>query len=318
MTIAKSEVVANGYAQASDLESQIGHTPLLRLRSVGRELPPGVEVLLKAEHLNPGGSVKDRAALSIILDAERSGRLYPGKVILDATSGNTGIAYAMLGAARGYAVTLCLPANASEERKRILNLYGAELVETDPLEGSDGAQLIARQMAERDEAKFFYADQYNNDANWRAHYQTTGPEIWEQSKQRITHFVAGLGTCGTFTGVGRKLKELNPAIRLIAMEPNSPIHGLEGLKHLPTSRMPGIFDPALADDMVEIATEDAQAMTRRLAREEGLFVGVSAGANVVAALALARKLPLPSTVVTILCDGGERYMSERFWTEANG
>jgi cysteine synthase B len=318
MMIAESELVANEDSRASDLESQIGRTPLLRLRRIGRELPPGVEVLLKAEHLNPGGSVKDRAALSIILDGERSGRLCPGKVILDATSGNTGIAYAMLGAARGYGVTLCLPANASEERKRILDLYGAELIETDPLQGSDGAQLIASQMAERDEGKFFYADQYNNDANWRAHYENTGPEIWEQSERRITHFVAGLGTCGTFTGVGRKLKELNPAIQLIAMEPNSPIHGLEGLKHLPTSRMPGIFDPTLADHMVEIATEEAQAMTRRLAREEGLFVGVSAGANVVAALALARELPPQSTVVTILCDGGERYMSERFWTEADG
>jgi cysteine synthase B len=319
MMIAESEVVgSHGCSHASDLESQIGNTPLLRLRRIGRELPPRVEVLVKAEHLNPGGSVKDRAALSIILDGERSGRLCPGKVILDATSGNTGIAYAMLGAARGYAVTLCLPANASEERKRILNLYGAELIETDPLQGSDGAQLIAGQMAERDESKFFYADQYNNDANWRAHYENTGPEIWEQSERRITHFVAGLGTCGTFTGAGRKLKELNPAIQLIAMEPNSPIHGLEGLKHLPTSRMPGIFDATLADHMVEIATEEAQAMTRRLAREEGLFVGVSAGANVVAALALARELPPQSTVVTILCDGGERYMSERFWTEADG
>lgn len=318
MMIAEPEIVAsNGSSQASDLESQIGNTPLLRLRRLGRELPRGVEVLLKAEHLNPGGSVKDRAALSIILDGERSGRLYPGKVILDATSGNTGIAYAMLGAARGYRVTLCLPANASEERKRILHLYGAEIIETDPLQGSDGAQVIARQLAERDEAKFFYPDQYNNDANWRAHYETTGPEIWEQSEHRITHFVAGLGTCGTFTGVGRRLKELNPSIRLIAMEPNSPIHGLEGLKHLPSSRMPGIFDSNLPDDMVEIATEEAQAMTRRLAREEGLFVGVSAGANVVAALALARQLPPQSTVVTILCDGGERYMSERFWTETN-
>lgn len=317
--IVESELVASREnSRASDLEFQIGHTALLRPRRLGRELPPGVEVLLKAEHLNPGGSVKDRAALSIILDGERSGRLHRGKVILDATSGNTGIAYAMLGAARGYGVTLCLPANASDERKQILHLYGAKIIETDPLLGSDGAQLLARQMADRDEEKFFYADQYNNDANWRAHYETTGPEIWEQTEHRITHFVAGLGTCGTFTGVGRRLKELSPAIKLIAMEPNSPIHGLEGLKHLPTSRMPGIFDPTLADDMVEIATEEAQAMTRRLAREEGLFVGVSAGANVVAALALARRLPPQSTVVTVLCDGGERYMSERFWTEAHG
>jgi cysteine synthase B len=297
------------------LESQIGNTPLLHLRRITEHLAPGVKLLVKAEHLNPGGSVKDRPALAMILEGEQSGRLYPGKVILDATSGNTGIAYAMLGAARGYGVTLCLPANASEERKRILRIHGAEIIETDRLQGSDGAQLVAREMAKSDGAKYFYADQYNNDANWRAHYETTGPEIWKQTEGRITHFVAGLGTCGTFTGVGRKLKELNPSVQLISMEPDSPIHGLEGLKHLPTSRMPGIFDPALADEQIEIATEEAQAMTRRLAREEGLFVGVSAGANVVAAVTLAQKLPRESVIVTILCDGGERYMSERFWTE---
>jgi cysteine synthase B len=302
-------------SRSRKLESQIGHTPLLRLRRVTENLAPGVEILVKAEHLNPGGSVKDRPALAMIIDGERSGRLYPGKVILDATSGNTGIAYAMLGAARGYDVTLCLPANASPERKHILRIHGAEIIETDPLLGSDGAQMLAREMATREGAKYFYADQYNNDANWRAHYETTGPEIWEQTEGRITHFVAGLGTCGTFTGVGRRLKELNRSVRLISMEPDSPIHGLEGLKHLPTSRMPGIFDPALADEQIEIATEEAQTMTRRLAQEEGLFVGVSAGANVVAALALARDLPPHSVVVTILCDGGERYMSERFWTE---
>jgi S-sulfo-L-cysteine synthase (O-acetyl-L-serine-dependent) len=304
--------VTGGY---SDLEANIGNTPLLRFRSLRVDLPAGVELYAKAEHLNPGGSVKDRPALAIIHEGERSGRLYPGKVILDATSGNTGIAYAMLGAARGYRVTLCLPANASAERKRILQVHGAEIIETDPLEGSDGAQVIAREMAERERVKFFYADQYNNDANWRAHYDTTGPEIWQQTEGRITHFVAGLGTCGTFTGVGRRLKELNPSIQLISMEPDSPIHGLEGLKHLPTAKMPGIFDPTLADSTVEVATEVAQDMTRRLAREEGLFVGVSAGANVSAALVLARELPRGSVVVTILCDGGERYMSERFWTE---
>src|SRR2546429_1039832 len=302
-------------SRARNLESQIGNTPLLRLRRVTAGLPPGVEVLVKAEHLNPGGSVKDLPALAIILDGERSGRLYPGKIILDATSGNTGIAYAMLGAARGYGVTLCLPANASAERKHIMRNHGAEIIETDPLQGSDGAQIVAREMAAREPAKYFYADQYNNDANWRTHYETTGPEIWKQTAGRITHFVAGLGTCGTFTGVGRKLKELNRSVRLISMEPNSPIHGLEGLKHLPTSRMPGIFDPTLADEQIEIATEEAQTMTRRLAREEGLFVGVSAGANVVAALSLPRKLAPGSVVVAILCDGGERYMSERFWTE---
>jgi cysteine synthase B len=304
-----------GRSRSRDLESQIGNTPLLSLRRVARGLPVGVEVLAKAEHLNPGGSVKDRAALAMIIDGERSGRLYPGKVILDATSGNTGIAYAMIGAARGYAVTICLPANASVERKRILQVLGAEIIETDPMQGSDGAQLVAREMAAGDSAKYFYPDQYNNDANWRAHYEGTGREIWEQTEGRVTHFVAGLGTCGTFTGVGRRLKELKPSVRAISMEPDSPIHGLEGLKHLPTSRMPGIFDPTLADETVEVETETAQSMTRRLAREEGLFVGVSSGANVVAALALARALPPDSIVVTILCDGGERYLSERFWAE---
>jgi cysteine synthase B len=304
-----------GRSRSRDLESQIGNTPLLSLRRVARGLPVGVEVLAKAEHLNPGGSVKDRAALAMIVDGERSGRLYPGKVILDATSGNTGIAYAMIGAARGYAVTICLPANASVERKRILQVLGAEIIETDPMQSSDGAQLVAREMDAGDSAKYFYPDQYNNDANWRAHYEGTGREIWEQTEGRVTHFVAGLGTCGTFTGVGRRLKELKPSVRAISMEPDSPIHGLEGLKHLPTSRMPGIFDPTLADETVEVETEAAQSMTRRLAREEGLFVGVSSGANVVAALALARALPPDSIVVTILCDGGERYLSERFWAE---
>ena len=301
--------------RARDLESQIGNTPLLALNRVTRGLPVGVTVLVKAEYLNPGGSVKDRAALAMILDGENSGRLYPGKVILDATSGNTGIAYAMIGAARGYAVTICLPANASVERKRMLRVLGAKTIETDPMRGSDGAQVVARELATLDPAKYFYPDQYNNDANWRAHYEGTGQEIWQQTEGRVTHFVAGLGTCGTFTGVGRRLKELNPAIRLISMEPDSPIHGLEGLKHLPTSKMPGIFDPTLADETVEVETEAAQAMTRRLSREEGLFVGVSSGANVVAALALARGLPRDSVVVTILCDGGERYLSERFWAE---
>ncbi len=301
--------------RARDLESQIGNTPLLALKQVASGLPSGVEVLVKAEYLNPGGSVKDRAALAMILDGERSGRLYAGKVILDATSGNTGIAYAMIGAARGYSVTICLPANASSERKRMLQVLGAVTIETDPMQGSDGAQVIARELATRDPEKYFYPDQYNNDANWRAHYEGTGPEIWEQTEGRITHFVAGLGTCGTFTGVGRRLKELNPDIQLISMEPDSPIHGLEGLKHLPTSRRPGIFDPSLADRTVEIETESAQAMTRRLGREEGLFVGVSSGANVLAALTLARELSPNSVVVTILCDGGERYLSERFWSE---
>ena len=302
-------------ARLDAVEAQIGNTPLLRLQRVARDLPAAVEVFVKAEHLNPGGSVKDRAALAMILDGERSGRLYPGKTILDATSGNTGIAYAMLGAVRRYPVTLCLPKNASEERKRILRIHGAELIETDPLQGTDGAQTIAREMAEREPQKYFYPDQYNNDANWRAHYDGTGREIWEQTEGRVTHFLSGLGTCGTFVGVARRLKEFNPKIRAISMEPDSPIHGLEGLKHLPSSRMPGIFDPTLADKKVEVSTEEAQLMARRLAREEGLFVGVSAGANVVAALRLARQLPSDSLVVTVLCDGGERYLSEAFWAD---
>ncbi len=299
----------------ADLESQIGNTPLLRLRNIARDLPAGVELFAKAEHLNPGGSVKDRPALRMILEGERSGRLYPGKTILDATSGNTGIAYAMLGAARRYPVTLCLPKNASEERKQILRIYGTEIIETDPRQGSDGAQLLAREIAAGDPQKYFYPDQYNNEGNWRAHFDGTGREIWEQTEGRVTHFLSGLGTCGTFVGVSRRLKEHNPEVRAISMEPNSPIHGLEGLKHLPTSRMPGIYDPKLTDERVEVMTEHAQAMARRLAREEGLFVGVSSGANVVAALTLARELPPHSVVVTILCDGGERYMSERFWAE---
>jgi cysteine synthase B len=295
------------------LEAQIGNTPLLRLRNVTRELPVGIEVLVKAEYLNPGGSVKDRPALAMIRAGESSGRLYPGKTILDATSGNTGIAYAMIGAVLRYPVTLCLPKNASVERKQILKIYGAELIETDPLQGSDGAQNIAREIATSEPEKYFYPDQYNNDANWRAHYEGTGREIWEQTEGRVTHFISGLGTCGTFVGVTRRLRELNPMVQAISMEPDSPIHGLEGLKHLPTSKMPGIFDPTLANRKVEVPTEEAQAMTRRLAREEGLFVGVSSGANVLAALRLASELPSGSVVVTILCDGGERYMSEEFW-----
>jgi cysteine synthase B len=305
----------NGRDRFADLESQIGKTPLLRLRNIVRDLSVGVELLVKAEHLNPGGSVKDRAALRMILEGERTGRLYPGKTILDATSGNTGIAYAMLGAVRRYPVTLCLPKNASEERKQILRIYGTKIIETDPQQGTDGAQLLAREMADREPHKYFYPDQYNNEANWRAHFDGTGREIWDQTQGRVTHFLSGLGTCGTFVGVSRRLKEYNPGVRAISMEPDSPIHGLEGLKHLLTSRMPGIFDPTLADEKVEVVTEQAQAMALRLAREEGLLVGVSSGANVVAALALARKLPPNSVVVTILCDGGERYMSERFWAD---
>lgn len=302
-------------ALGDDLPSSIGKTPLIRLRSVTRDLPTEVEVYAKAEHLNPGGSVKDRAALSMILAGERSGRLRPGQIILDATSGNTGIAYAMIGAARGYVVALCLPQNASMERKSILRIYGAEIIETDPMQGTDGAQLKAREMTRLEPDKYFYPDQYNNEANWRAHYEGTAPEIWEQTDGRITHFLAGLGTSGTFVGVTRRLKMYRAEIRAISMQPDSPLHGLEGMKHMPTALVPGIYDATLADDNVEVATEDAQEMTRRLAREEGLFVGVSSGANVCAALELARHLPPGSVVVTILCDGGGKYLTERFWEE---
>jgi len=302
-------------SQASDLEGNIGNTPLLRLRHVTRDVESSVEVYAKAEHLNPGGSVKDRAALRMILDGERRGLLRPGKTILDATSGNTGIAYAMIGAARGYPVTLCLPANATGERKGILRIYGAEIIETDPLQATDGAQLRAREMAANEPEKYFYADQYNNPANWQAHYHGTAPEIWEQTEGRITHFIAGLGTTGTFVGVARRLKEFSQTIQCVSMQPDSSFHGLEGLKHLASAIVPGIYDGTLADEEIEVATEDAQAMARRLAREEGLLVGISAGANVFAAVRLARRLPSGSVVVTVLCDGGGRYLSEEFWKQ---
>ena len=294
--------------QGDSVESNIGNTPLIRLRRLTRDLPDGVEIRAKAEHLNPGGSVKDRAALGMILEGERSGRLQPGMTILDATSGNTGIAYAMIAAARSYPVTICLPKNASRQRKLILRSFGVELIETDPLLSTDGAQLVARKMFEREPEKYFYPDQYNNSANWRAHYDGTAQEIWEQTEGRITHFISGLGTSGTFVGTSRRLKELNPAIRAISMQPDSPLHGLEGLKHMATAMVPGIYDPGLADESVEVATEDGQQMVRRLAREEGLLVGTSSGANIFAALRLARTLPSGSIVVTILCDGGERYI----------
>ncbi len=295
-------------ARDDSIESSIGNTPLLHLRSVTRDLPSGVELFVKAEHLNPGGSVKDRPALGMILEGERSGRLQRGMTILDATSGNTGIAYGMIGAARGYAVTICLPRNASAQRKRILRSFGVKLIETDPLQSTDGAQTVARTLFANNPEKYFYPDQYNNPANWRAHYESTAPEIWQQTEGRITHFIAGLGTSGTFVGTSRRLKELNPTIRAISLQPDSPFHGLEGLKHMATALVPGIYDPALADENVEVSTEAGQAMAHRLAREEGLLVGTSSGANVFAALRLALSLPRGSVVVTILCDGGERYV----------
>lgn len=288
---------------------------MIRLRRVAGDAAKGVEVYAKAEHLNPGGSVTDRAALARILAGEREGKLFPGKTILDATSGNTGIAYAMIGAAMGYPVTLCLPKNASRERKQMLRIYGAELVETDPGQATDGAQLRARAMAQAEPEKYFYPDQYNNEANWRAHYESTAPEIWEQTGGRITHFLVGLGTSGTFMGTARRLKEYDQKIRVVSMQPDSPFHGLEGMKHMATALVPGIYDSSLADFGVEVATEDAQEMTRRLAREEGLLVGTSSGANVFAALRLARSLAPGAVVVTVLCDGGEKYLSESFWED---
>ncbi len=292
----------------TSIETSIGQTPLIQLRRITAGLPYGVRVFAKAEHLNPGGSVKDRPALRMILEGERNGALVPGMTILDATSGNTGIAYAMIGAARDYPVTLCLPKNASRQRKQILRSFGVRVIETDPLQSTDGAQLVARAMFREEPARYFYPDQYNNDANWRAHYDTTAPEIWEQTYGRVTHFIAGLGTTGTFTGVARRLKFIKPGIKAIAMQPDSPLHGLEGMKHLQTAIVPGIYDPALADENVEVATDDALAMSQRLTREEGLFVGPSSGANVFAALRLAQTLGEDSVVVTILCDGGEKYV----------
>src|SRR5689334_21506104 len=294
------------------VEAHIGHTPLLRLRLLDKDLSPGVQIFAKAEHLNPGGSVKDRAALSMILEGERSGRLKPGMTIIDATSGNTGIAYAMIGASRGYKVKVCLPQNASRGRKRILRSYGVEIVETDPMLSTDGAQLIARELFAENPEKYFYPDQYNNDANWLAHYETTAAEIWEQTEGRVTHFVTGLGTSGTFVGVTRRLRELNTKLQAFAVQPESPLHGLEGLKHMATAAVPGIFDPGLVTNTLEVATEDALLMTSKLAREEGLLVGPSSGANVFAAWRLASSLREPAVVVTVLCDSGERYLGEHF------
>ena len=287
----------------------VGDTPLIRLRKIERDIP-GVELYAKAEWKNPGGSVKDRPALRMIQEGIAAGALTPGKVILDATSGNTGIAYAMMGAAMGYSVTLCVPENVTPERKRILRAYGAELVFTNPLEGSDGAIRTAQAMNDESPGKFFYADQYNNAFNWRSHYDTTGPEIIRQTGGRLTHFVAGLGTSGTFVGVGRRLRELSDRIVLVSVQPDSPLHGLEGLKHMESAIVPGIYDPTLADQDVRVGTEEAYDMTRRLAQEEGLLVGISSGANLAGALKVARA---DAIVVVVLCDGGERYLSERFW-----
>jgi cysteine synthase B len=300
------------------LAERIGNTPLLRLDALTRDLP-GIALLGKAEWYNPGGSVKDRAAANIVAEARHSGKLKPGKGLLDSTSGNTGIAYAMLGAAEGFPVTLCMPENVSRERKQILQGYGANIIYTDPADGSDGAIRMVRELASKDPDKYFYADQYSNDANWKAHYKGTANEIWQQTQGRITHFVAMLGTSGTFMGTTRRLKELNPRIQCISLQPDSSFHGIEGAKHMPTAIVPKIYDSALADQNVEISTEDAYAMARRMSRGAGLLVGVSAAAAVVGCLKIAQQLQVKkgdeAVIVTVLCDSGEKYLSERFWTE---
>jgi len=331
----------------SSLLNRIGNTPLVRLDSLSAAMP-GVQILGKAEWMNPGGSVKDRAASAIVLDAERRGLLHFGqrlrnveglrgarglsdpaglsdtsnrsnsKGLLDATSGNTGIAYAMLGAALGFPVTLCMPSNVSPERKKYVDIYGAQVVWTDPADGSDGAIRKARELSAAEPERYFYADQYSNDANWRAHYHGMANEIWAQTEGQITHFVAGLGTSGTFVGTTRRLRELNPRVRCISMQPDSPFNGLEGLKHMGTAIVPKIYDPTLADENLEMETERAYAMAKRLAKTEGLLVGVSAAAAVATALQVGEreaKAGREAVVVTVLCDSAEKYMSERFWTE---
>jgi cysteine synthase B len=301
----------------SSLPDRIGNTPLVRLDRMTRDLQ-SVTLLAKAEWTNPGGSVKDRPAASIVRDAQSRGLLTPGKTLLDATSGNTGIAFAMLGAALGFPVHLAMPSNVSPERKRILHAYGAVIDWTAPDQGSDGAIRRARELAGNSPARFYYADQYSNDANWLAHYRTTAPEIWAQTAGRVTHFVAGLGTSGTFMGTTRRLKELNPALQAISFQPDSPFHGLEGMKHMGSSIVPAIYNPHLADRNLEVETEAAYAMCKRLAREEGLLVGISSAAAVVASLQIAAEessAGREALIVTILPDNADKYLSERFWED---
>ncbi|MDR3774647.1 MAG: cysteine synthase family protein [Terracidiphilus sp.] len=300
----------------SSLPERIGSTPLVRLEQICAL--PGITLLAKAEWANPGGSVKDRAAASMVADARDRGLLTPAKTLLDATSGNTGIAFAMLGAALGFPVHLAMPANVSPERKRILRAYGAQVDWTLPDLGSDGAIRRARELAGNSPGRFCYVDQYSNDANWLAHYRTTGPEIWQQTAGRITHFIAGLGTSGTFVGTTRRLKEFNPAIQAVSFQPDSPFHGLEGLKHMATSLVPAIYNPHLANRALEVETEAAYRMARRLAREEGLLVGISAAAAIVASLKIAAEESAAgrqALIVTVLPDAADKYMSDRFWEE---
>ncbi len=314
MKLARGAYATVASDSAASLLDNVGNTPLLDLRRI--KVGNGVRLFGKAEWFNPTGSVKDRAALSIITTAGREGGLTPDKTILDATSGNAGISYAMIAAAQGYKVKLAIPKNANAERKRILQAYRVELVYTDPLEGSDGAVRMAREIYAENPRKYFYADQYSNDANWSAHYETTGVEVWNQTTGSITHLVAGVGTGGTLMGAGRRLREYNPDIELIAVQPDSPFHGLEGLKHMPTSIRPKIYDPGFPDRVIEVGTEEAQQMVKRLARNEGILVGPSSGAAIVASVKIAKEID-QGTIVTILPDGGERYLSERFWDEGS-
>ncbi len=303
--------------EAEPLLATVGNTPLVRLEKISNQYP-GVEICAKAEYFNPGGSVKDRAALNMVLDGERSGKLNHTRIILDSTSGNTGIAYAMIGANRGYRVKLVLPGNASDERKRILKAYGAEMLFSDANEGSDGAIRMVREIYLADPDLYFYPDQYNNPANWKAHFEHTGPEIIHQTGGRLTHFIAAMGTSGTFTGITRRLRRDLPEVKCYSAQPSSGFHGLEGLKHMPTAIRPGFYDEQLADGNLWIETEDAYAMVRRLAREEGLLVGISSGCNVHAATLLARELAErgeSAMIVTVLCDSAEKYLSEHFWDE---
>ncbi len=315
----KTEMKAAGLA--SGLAAVVGNTPLLPLHRLAADLWPDVQVYAKAEWFNPGGSVKDRPALNILRNALESGALTPDKRLLDSTSGNMGIAYATLGASMGIRVTLALPANASPERIKILKALGAELVLTDPLEGSDGAIVVAQEMAEADPGRYFYANQYDNPANWQAHYQTTGPEVWGQTGGQVTHFVAGMGTSGTIMGTTRYLREKNPAIRSVAFYPDAPFHGLEGLKHMPTAQKPGIYVPELPNETREVETEAAYEMVRRLGQEEGMFVGFSSGAAAAAALKVAEELAERGEgglIVTVFPDAGYKYLTSNIWDEASG
>jgi S-sulfo-L-cysteine synthase (O-acetyl-L-serine-dependent) len=317
MSVAMTSAPSVPHLTSTNLLSMIGNTPLIRMERIARDLP-GIEIYGKAEFFNPGGSVKDRAALNMVLEGERTGKLTHEKILLDSTSGNTGIAYAMIGAYKGYKVKLCLPKNASMERKHVLQAYGAEMVLTDPGEGSDGAIRAVREIYQADPDRYFYPDQYNNPANWQAHYNGTALEILAQTDGRITHFVACMGTSGTFMGCARRFHKELPYVKCISAQPSSGFHGLEGLKHMPTAIVPGIYDPTVADDNVWIETEDAYAMCRRIAREEALLVGISSGANLVAARKLGQQLVEAGehgVIVTILCDGAYKYLSEPFWQD---